>query len=97
MQCNIESLCRKDVINVCNGARIGYVRDVNIDTQNACITALLVESDAALSFKKKNRCLVIPWSCIQIIGSETILVRCENDPQPFEPQKPKKLSNLFTR
>lgn len=97
MQCNMESLCRKEVINVCNGDRIGYVRDVNIDTQTARICSLIVESDAVFSLKKKDRCMVVDWNCIQVIGAQTILVRCENIPLPCEQQKTKKISALFSR
>ena len=97
MLCNMESLCRKDVINVCNGCRIGFVRDINMDTATACILALLVEPDCGFSFKKKNRTVVVPWDCVQVIGDATVLVRCETQPQPCEKEKGKLLGSLLGR
>ena len=95
MVCNMETLCRKEVINVCNGCRIGYVCDINIDTCCARISDLLVEKEALFSFKKKNRCVVVPWECVQVIGDETVLVRCDMPPQPQEKEKGKLFGSLL--
>lgn len=97
MLCNMDALCRKEVINVCNGNRIGYVRDINIDTQTACITDLLVETDASLSLKRKNRLVNVPWGCVQVIGEATVLVRCDTQPQPCEKEKGKLFGSLLSR
>lgn len=97
MLCNMESLCRKDVINVCNGNRLGFVRDINMDTGTACILSLLVESDCGFSFKKKNRTVIVPWDCVQMIGETTVLVRCDTQPQPCEKEKNRLLGSLLGR
>ncbi len=93
----MDALCRKDVINVCNGNRIGYVRDVCIDTQTACVTALVVETDAGLSFKRKNRMVTVPWDCVQIIGEATVLVRCDSQPVECEKEKGRGFASLLGR
>lgn len=93
----MDALCRKEVINVCNGCRIGFVRDINIDTQSACITALLVETDASFSVKRRNRIVILPWHCVQVIGDATVLVRCEEQPQPYEKEKGKLFGSLLGR
>lgn len=97
MLCNMESLCRKDVINIYNGNRIGYVRDINMDTCTACILALIVEPEAGFSFKKKSKTVVVPWDCVQIIGEATVLVRCDTPPQPCEQEKGKFFASLLSR
>lgn len=97
MLCNLETLCRKEVINVCNGNRLGYVRDLHIDTQNACIVDLLVETDAPLSFKRKNRTLTVPWNCVQVIGDTTVLVRYDAPPPACAKEKEKRFGTLFGR
>ena len=38
----ISSLCCKEVVNVCDGARLGYVSDVEIELPGGRVTALLV-------------------------------------------------------
>lgn len=89
MLCNMETLCRKQVINICNGNRVGYVYDISFDSQTACICELIIEPDSVFSWKAAQRKLVIPWNCIRVIGDETILVQCEAPPQVCENKKHK--------
>ena len=77
MLCNMEELCRKEVINICNGNRIGYIRDVNIETETAQICSLIVEPVGFVLFKKKHSNHCIPWNAVRIIGKETVLVQYE--------------------
>ena len=93
----MESLCRKEVINVCNGNRLGYVRDINIDTQTACIISLIVVCDNCFSIKSKNKTTAVPWDCVQVIGEAPVLVRCDFQPQPCEKEKGKLFGSLLGR
>jgi len=74
MSCTAFDLREKDVINVCNGQKLGCVTDLEIDTDCGKIIAIIVtgESLTAMIFSK-NR-VRIPWDKIQRIGKDTILV-----------------------
>lgn len=75
MHCTMEELCRKEVINICNGNKIGYICDITFESETAHIKDLLVEPFSLSFFRKKNCTLCIPWNAIRIIGKETVLVQ----------------------
>lgn len=65
----------KEVININNGKRMGYVQDVCADLQTGLITSIIVpgENKFASMFSNKND-IIIPWEKIHCIGEDTILV-----------------------
>ena len=65
----------KEVININNGKRMGYVQDVCADLQTGSITSIIVpgENKFASMFSNKND-IIIPWEKIHCIGEDTILV-----------------------
>lgn len=68
----------KEVININNGKRMGYVQDVCADLQSGTITSIIVpgENKFASMFSNKND-IIIPWEKIHCIGEDTILVNIE--------------------
>lgn len=76
MQCTFSQLKDKDVINLCNGKRLGSVCDLEIDTRNGRITKLLLPgSGKCLCLFSAKEPVCIPWQCIERIGDDAILVR----------------------
>ena len=78
--CTVNELKKLEVINLCNGKRMGYICDVEMDLNLGAITAIFVPRKCTLTelFKrdlKKN--YRIPWCQIERIGDDTILVRYE--------------------
>ena len=65
----------KEVININNGKRMGYVQDVCADLQTGSITSIIVpgENKFASMFSNKND-IIIHWEKIHCIGEDTILV-----------------------
>lgn len=96
MNCCIDELCNKDVINIEDGCRIGFVCDVEVDIPTGHISALTVaKSEKSLSFKKPD-CLKICWADIVVMGEETILVK--NVPNEREVvKKQKRFLDLFLK
>lgn len=96
MNCCIEELCNKDVINIENGSRIGFVCDVEVDISTGQISALTVAGNSKnISFKKPD-CLKICWSDIVVMGEETILVK--NVPQCcVEAKEQKRIFDIFSK
>ena len=76
MRCSIADMRNKEVINLQDGTRLGFAGDVEIDTENARLTAIIIY-DRARFFGLLGRTddIVIPWENIDVIGDETILVK----------------------
>lgn len=69
-------LRNKEVINVCDGARLGYIVDVIFDTCDGKISAIVVPgADCGLFCISKKNDITVPWCAIEKIGEDTILVR----------------------
>lgn len=70
-----ELRCR-EVINLCDGARMGYVSDVQFDPDSGQITALIVpETAGVLGLLGRGDDAVIPWESVEKIGEDIIFVR----------------------
>lgn len=81
MICRITNLHDKEVINVCDGSRLGCVDDVEVDTCTAQLTALVIFGrPKLLGLLGHEDDVVIPWREIEIIGDETILVSRPHPP-----------------
>lgn len=65
----------KEVININNGKRMGYVQDVCADLTTGSITSIIVpgENKFTSMFTNKND-IEIPWEKIHCIGEDVILV-----------------------
>lgn len=91
MQCRIADLRCKEVINVCDGTRYGYVNDVLVDTATGRLVALVVPGPGRFwSFFGKCDELIIPWESIKRIGEDIILVEFSGGPAPSQPCRPRK-------
>ncbi len=75
--CSTADLREKDVINVCNGSRLGCPEDFEIDISCGKIIALIVNCDERLFCFGKHDEIVIPWDKIKCIGEDAILVRLD--------------------
>ncbi len=65
----------KEVINVTNAKRLGYVQDVNAELSTGIITSIVVPGNAKLlNIFSADKDIVIPWSNIKCIGEDVILV-----------------------
>lgn len=76
----LVTLQSKDVVNIVNGRKIGYVIDVEVDLCNYKIDALVVEKDTLFKifcFFKEPPTWVIPMRCVVNIGSDVILVQID--------------------
>lgn len=88
MSCRLSDLRHKEVISSCDGARIGFVDDVIIDTKTAKIVSFVIFGRMGfLDFFGKCDDYIIPWEKIELIGEDTIIISCKT-PQPTK--RPKK-------
>lgn len=74
--CNLSN---KEVINVNNGEKLGYIDDAEICCKSAQIQCLIVFGRCRFfGLFGRQQDTIIPWNAIQIIGEDTILVCCES-------------------
>ncbi len=85
-------LRRKEIINLCDGARLGCASDFEFDVCSGSITALIVRTDDGFLGLCQGDTLCIPWSRIECIGEDIVLVRYQSDElKDFFKKRKKKL------
>lgn len=67
---------RKEVINITDGRRLGYVQDVCADLETGKITSIIVPggTNKLMNFFSSSNDIIIEWSKIKCIGEDLILV-----------------------
>lgn len=75
MNCRMGDLRNKEVINMKDGSRVGFVSDVEIDTHTAQLTAVVIYGRLRwFGLLGREPDAVIPWKDITLIGDDTVLV-----------------------
>lgn len=73
-------LRQREVINLSDGARYGFVSDLEINTSDGKIIALIVPGPGrVLGVFGRDQEYRIPWDMISKIGDDIILVDCNTD------------------
>ena len=73
----IAELKNLQVVCVENGNILGYVGDIELDTSNGKLSAIVIFGKSkGLGIFGRDDDVIIPWENITIIGDETILVKC---------------------
>ncbi len=75
MICSINELKTKEVINVSDGARLGYVSDVEIDLKTGKIIAIVLPGAyKMMGFLGREEDIIIKWDNIKKIGDDIIII-----------------------
>jgi len=77
MGCCINDLRDKEVINICDGRKLGCVDDVEVDIISGRLVSIIVPCDGRLFGFGRSKSLVILWDCIEKIGDDIILVKVD--------------------
>ncbi len=72
-------LRQKEVINISNAGRLGFVSDVEVSLEGGVIEAVIVPGKGRLFNFGKGHDLVISWDKIKRIGEDVILVDLPQD------------------
>ncbi|MBE6989474.1 MAG: YlmC/YmxH family sporulation protein [Ruminococcaceae bacterium] len=68
-------LRRKEVINVCDGCRLGYVGDLEIRIPEGEVKALIVYGPCRFfGLFGRGEDFYVPWECVQRFGDDIILI-----------------------
>ena len=70
-----EDLRKKEIINLCDGSRLGYACDFEFDKCTAQIVGLVIDKGGGFLGIGGGESIVVPWCKIECIGEDTILVR----------------------
>ena len=75
MECRVSELRYKEIINVSNGSRYGWVGDVEVDLESGQVRALVVPGRLRLfGLLGREEDRVFPWDAVRRFGADTILV-----------------------
>lgn len=73
-------LREKEVINICDGKRLGFVCDFEFEPATGKICTLIIPEECGKwNFFGKERAYFVPWRCIRRIGDDIILVEADTD------------------
>jgi YlmC/YmxH family sporulation protein len=80
MQCRIEELRCKEVVNITDGCRLGAICDVEIEMLSGTVAAIVIPGPCRFFglFGREDD-YVVPWSCIKRLGTDIILVEVAMD------------------
>lgn len=98
--CCVSDFRDKEVVNICDGERLGFVMDVQFDVCDGRIIAIIVPGERNwLGF---GRCddIFIPWEKIRRVGEDIILVEisieeCCKCAEECRPEKHKRKKGFF--
>ncbi|MBE6565547.1 MAG: YlmC/YmxH family sporulation protein [Ruminococcaceae bacterium] len=70
-----NDLRKLEIINLCDGTRLGCASDFEFDCEDAKILALVIAGSDGLFGMGREDDIIIPWNKIECFGEDTILVR----------------------
>ena len=70
MQCRITDMRCKEIINICDGSRIGYAEDVDIVLPEGKVCAIIAYGKGRFFGLFRGEEYYIPWDCIKQIGDD---------------------------
>lgn len=79
MKCTLSEIRTKEIINIKNGARLGFVDDLEFDTADATVKSFVVYGRARLfGLLGRDDDLVIRCRDIEVVGEDTILISLDD-------------------
>ena len=80
MLLGFEELCRKEVIDISTGERLGFIDDIELDIENSSVKSIIIYGGARLwGLLGKEEDSVIACSEIKVIGDDVVLVERHKD------------------
>lgn len=86
----LDAMKNKEVINICDGRRLGFVVDGQIDVIQGKLLSIIVPGECNFLGISKGDDILIPWECIERIGDDIILVKVADIYQRCEKAKKRK-------
>lgn len=78
-----SDLRQREVINITDGKRLGFVNDLDIDLEEGRVKSIIIPAQGKFfSLFARQGDFVIPWEQIKKIGSDVILVELKEFVNP---------------
>lgn len=75
MRCRLAELRYKEVIDIADGSRYGFVEDVEFEADTGAIRALIIPGRLRwFGLLGREADLVFPWQAVKRFGADIILV-----------------------
>ncbi|MGN1411128.1 MAG: YlmC/YmxH family sporulation protein [Oscillospiraceae bacterium] len=79
MECTLKELRGKEVINIYNGERLGFIDDIKFSTENNQVISFIIYGRERLfGILGKQNDILIHCNQIHLVGEETVLVSVES-------------------
>lgn len=80
MKCTFTELRSREVINTSTGGRIGFIDDLEIDTESGSVISMIIcGRPRMMGLLGRDDDVVISCSDIVKIGTDTVLVKTDED------------------
>lgn len=84
----LRQLCKKDVVQLGSGVKLGRADDLELEMGSAQVCSLILRGRPRwFGLLGRGEDLVIPWQQIETIGEDVILVNCPVQDLPPRPEK----------
>ena len=95
MQVCFDEICRKEVIDMISGERLGFIDDVELDISGGRITSLIIFGSSRLfGLLGRDDDTILSCDEIRVVGEDIILV--ERSAKPNELKSTKKRRNSLS-
>ncbi len=93
----VSQIRRKEVINLRDGSRLGYVSDVEIDEHSGKVEAIIVPAPIGIfGLFGRAEDYIISWDEIEKIGEDLILVSVDLPHSSYRPERIRRKSRRYT-
>lgn len=73
-------LSQKEVINICDGQRLGYIEDIDFDICTGLIKKVIIPGPCKIwGIMGRDHEYIIDYCCIKQIGPDVVLVEVETE------------------
>ncbi len=98
MVCKLEDLKIKTVINIKNGANLGFVDDIVMDISSAKVLSLVIYGRKKFfGIFGREEDILISWNCINMVGDDVVLVNIDCSSYSKNATKKKSFLKSFFR
>ena len=75
MLLGFDELCRKEVIDIATGDRLGFIDDIELDTENGLVRSLVIYGGTRFfGLLGRESDIVISCADIRVVGGDVVLI-----------------------